>query len=381
MPDAIHQKATILIVDDTPANLDLVGGLLGDHYQLKIANSGERALKLLEEKSLPDLILLDVVMPGLSGWDVCSQLKQNPLLKDIPVIFLTAQAEVQDETRGFEVGAVDYITKPIYPATLLARVKTHLRLKEVADYLKDNNTLLEREGQKRAEELLEQKEQLHRLGLLKRFFSEAVANQIMQPGGEDLLKPHRKEVSIVFCELKGFNRIVSEAEPEEVLEILRDYHRIVDEQASKFKGTIDRFGNSNAMIIFNDPAPVEDFSVYALNMAQEVQRLFQDIQEKWKSLKLNIGVGVGVARGFATLGIIGSENRVDYAAIGPVTNLAANLCNNAKDGEIIFDLKTYDALRLSHEITKIGFVSLTGFVRPVETFKLIRGASMMRKMI
>jgi putative two-component system response regulator len=146
-------KPTIMVVDDTPDNLSLMNLLLKDHYSVRIANSGERALKLAATGSPPDLILLDIMMPGMDGYEVCQYLKADPKMRDIPVIFLTAKNETDDEKKGLELGAIDYITKPISPAIVLARVKTHLALKSSADFLRDKNVYLETEVSKRTREV------------------------------------------------------------------------------------------------------------------------------------------------------------------------------------------------------------------------------------
>jgi putative two-component system response regulator len=137
--------ATVLVVDDTPDNLTLMGGLLRDHYHVKVANQGEKALKIAQAENPPDLILLDIMMPGIDGYEVCRQLKARAATRDIPVIFLTARSDPDDERQGLALGAVDYITKPISPPILLARVGTHLALKATADFLRDKSAYLERE--------------------------------------------------------------------------------------------------------------------------------------------------------------------------------------------------------------------------------------------
>jgi len=147
-------KPAVLIVDDAPDNLSLMSGLLKDIYKVKIANNGERALKVVLTGTPPDIILLDIMMPVMDGYETCRRLKANPETRDIPVIFLTAKAEIEDEMLGFELGAVDYITKPISPPVLLARVKTQLQMKRVRDYLKDQNELLEAEVQRRTQEVV-----------------------------------------------------------------------------------------------------------------------------------------------------------------------------------------------------------------------------------
>ncbi len=150
----ITERATILIVDDTPDNLTLMNNLLKDDYKVKVANGGEKALKIVDSDSPPDLILLDIMMPGMDGYEVCRRFKCDPSTSDIPVIFLTARSEMEDEKKGLELGAVDYIIKPISPHTVLARIKNHLALKTMAEALKDQNTFLEFEVAKRTAELV-----------------------------------------------------------------------------------------------------------------------------------------------------------------------------------------------------------------------------------
>ena len=147
-------RPTLLVVDDTPDNLSLMSGILKDTYKVKVANSGEKALKIAETDSPPDLILLDIMMPGMDGYQTCIRLQTHANTRHVPIIFLTAKAEVEDETYGLELGAVDYITKPITPAILLARVKTHLELKHMQDFLRDQNQFLEAEVQKRTAEVM-----------------------------------------------------------------------------------------------------------------------------------------------------------------------------------------------------------------------------------
>ena len=151
---SLLEKPTILVVDDTPDNLTLMSGLLRDHYKVKVANHGDRALKIAMTDDPPDLILLDIMMPEIDGYEVCRRLKQEPRTRDIPVIFLTAKTDVKDETLGLELGAVDYLTKPISPPIVLARVKTHLALKSASDFLRDKNDYLEQEVERRTREVV-----------------------------------------------------------------------------------------------------------------------------------------------------------------------------------------------------------------------------------
>lgn len=155
MADALDftDKQTVLVVDDTPDNLSLMSGLLKDRYKVKVANSGEKAIKIAQAQEAPDLILLDIMMPGLSGYEVCQILKKNSFTRSIPIIFLTSMSSTEDEKKGLELGAVDFITKPINPAIVLVRVATQLQVKAAADFLKDQNAYLEQEVVKRTREL------------------------------------------------------------------------------------------------------------------------------------------------------------------------------------------------------------------------------------
>lgn len=152
-PEYLSEKATILVVDGTPDNLFLMQALLNDKYKVRGANNGEKGLEIASSENPPDLILLDIMMPGIDGYEVCRRLKANPATRDIPVIFLTARSEVEDERRGFELGAVDYITKPVSPPIVLARVHTHLTLKALVDFLRDKNGFLETEVAKRTRKI------------------------------------------------------------------------------------------------------------------------------------------------------------------------------------------------------------------------------------
>jgi signal transduction histidine kinase len=181
------KRATILVVDDTPDNLALMSNLLMVDYKVKIANSGAKALRIAASDTPPDLILLDIMMPGMDGYQVCRQLKKDPGTRQIPVIFLTARAEREDEQLGLELGAVDYITKPISPPIVLARVKNHLALQSVAEFLRDQNSFLEAEVGRRTDQLLAVRE----LALRNQQLKEAMEMKagVLANMGHDLRTP------------------------------------------------------------------------------------------------------------------------------------------------------------------------------------------------
>src|SRR5215831_4010010 len=213
----MHNPPRILIVDDNETNRDILMARLGPQgYDLKQAADGEEALSAAREL-LPDLILLDVMMPKIDGIEVCKQLKSDPNLPFMPIILCTAKADTKDVVTGLEAGADEYLTKPIDQTALVARVKAALRLKQLHDQITEMNKSLE---QRVAEQLGE----IERMSALKRFLSPQIAELVLTSGGEKLLDSHRKDVTIVFCDLRGFTAFAETAEPEEVMAVLREYH-------------------------------------------------------------------------------------------------------------------------------------------------------------
>jgi class 3 adenylate cyclase len=214
---------------------------------------------------------------------------------------------------------------------LFARVRSLLRVKSLQDELKELNQKLE-------QRVVEQVAQLHRLGRLKRFFSKPVAEAIVA-GGEELLEPHRREITAVFLDLRGFTAFTDRADPDQVVELLRAYHATLGRTVGEFSGTLEHFAGDGVMIFFNDPLPVDKPAERSVRMALALQQAFTPIAEAWAKLGHEVGLGIGIAQGTATLGVIGFEERWEYAAIGNVPNLAARLCGAAHAGEIIVDLQ------------------------------------------
>lgn len=356
-------KHTILIVDDTQENILLLSEVLESDYQTKAAINGERALKIAFSAEPPDLVLLDVMMPDMSGYEVCTRLKENPDTRRIPVIFVTAMNEVDDEAKGLELGAVDYITKPISPPIVKARVKAHLELYEQARELAAWNQTLE-------QRVAEGVAQLDRLGRMKRFFSPAVADLILSGNADDPLKTHRREIVVVFLDLRGFTAFSESADPEEVMGVLAEYHAAMGELITKYDGTLEHFAGDGIMIFFNDPVPIPNPAAQAVLMALEMQQRLKELAAGWARRGYELSLGIGIAQGFATIGAIGYEGRRDYGAIGNVTNLAARLCGEAQGGQILVSQRVEGALGEDANSQSIGDISLKGFHAPVKTFEI-----------
>jgi len=357
----MHSPPRILIVDDNETNRDILVTRLGVHgYDLRQAADGEEALVAAKEL-LPDLILLDVMMPKLDGFEVCKRLKGDTSLPFMPIILCTAKADSKDVVTGLEAGADEYLTKPIEQMALVARVKSVLRLKQLHDQVTEMNRSLE---QRVSEQLVE----IARMSGLKRFLAPQIAELVLSSGGEQLLESHRREVSIVFCDLRGFTSFAETAEPEEVMTVLREYHDGLAGLIHAFEGTLERFAGDGLMILFNDPLPCPDPCERAVKMAVQMRDRVIDLAAKWRKLGHDLGFGVGIAHGFATLGRISSQGRFDYTAIGRVVNLAARLCGEAKTGQILIDGKVHSAVETLIEFESVGELTLKGFHRPVAAF-------------
>ena len=371
------EKHTILIVDDTQENILLLSEVLESDYLTKAAINGERALKIAFAAEPPDLVLLDVMMPGMSGYEVCRRLKVNPETRRIPVIFVTAMNEVDDETKGLELGAVDYITKPISPPIVKARVKAHLELYERRRELEQMVVKLEEQARELAawNQMLEQRvaegvTQLDRLGRMKRFFSPAVADLILSGNADDPLKTHRREIVVAFLDLREFTAFSESADPEEVMGVLADYHAAMGELIIKYAGTLERFAGDGIMIFFNDPVPIPNPAAQAVSMALEMQQRLKGLEAAWARRGYDLSMGIGIAQGYATIGAIGFEGRRDYGAIGNVTNLAARLCGEAKGGQILVSQRVEQALGEVAKSQLIGDLPLKGFHKLVKIFEI-----------
>ena len=355
----------ILVVDDVPVNVKLLADLLSVRgYAVVTAAGGAEALEKIA-KEAPSLVLLDVMMPGMSGYDVCRRIRQNTATAMLPVIMVTALDPTQERVKGIEAGADDFLTKPINQPELLARVRSLLRIKLLHDELADWNRTLEQ----RVEQQLAQ---LDRLERLKRFFSPQVAELIVSGDTEDPLKSHRRDITVVFLDLRGFTAFAETSEPEEVMGVLREYHAAMGRVILDHEGTLERFTGDGMMIFFNDPVPVPDGPERAVRMAIAMRERVDELLVKWRRRGYDLDFGIGIAEGYATIGAIGFEGRVDYGAIGTVTNLAARFCGEAKPGQILISQRVVSAVERLVEIEELGGLTLKGFSKPVPAFNVVR---------
>jgi class 3 adenylate cyclase len=360
----------ILVVDDNPANVDILRTRLTAHgYDIVTAADGEQALAAVREH-LPDLILLDVMMPKLDGIEVCRRLRADASLPFIPIVLVTAKSDAKDVVAALDAGGDEYLTKPVDHASLVARVKSMLRIKALQDTVQEQASQLQKWNQTLEQRVSEQLAQLESLGRLKRFFSPQLAELILAGGAEDPLKSHRREVTVVFLDLRGFTAFAETAEPEEIMGVLREYHAEMGQVILAYEGTLERFAGDGMMVFFNDPVPVPDPAARAVRMVVAMRERLAQLTAKWKKRGFDLDFGAGIAQGYATIGAVGFEGRWDYGAIGTVTNLAARLCGEAKPGQILISQRVLASVEDLAVTEPVGELVLKGFLKPVPAFNL-----------
>ena len=368
----MHKPPLILVVDDNPANIEILQmRLQAQGYQIRTANDGEQALIAVAEDQ-PDLILLDVMMPKLDGIEVCRRLRADKMLPFVPIILVTAKADSKDVVAGLNAGGDEYLTKPVDQAALVSRVKSMLRIKALHDTVQEQARQLQESNRTLESRVETQVAELERLGRLKRFFSPQLAELIVSGGADDPLKSHRREVTVVFLDLRGFTAFAETSEPEEVMSVLRQYHAEMGQIILAYEGTLERFAGDGMMVFFNDPVPMPDAAERAVKMSVAMHEHLAPVAAKWRKQGIDLSLGVGIAQGFATIGAVGFEGRWDYGAIGTVTNLAARLCGEAKPGQTLISQRVLASVEELAEIEPVGELLLKGFLKPVLAYNVIR---------
>jgi len=367
----MRDPALILVVDDNEANRDILETrLVSQGYKVITANDGEEGIEKARAE-LPDLVLLDVMMPKLDGFEVCRRLKADESLPFLPIILVTAKADIKDIVRGLELGADEYLTKPLDHAALVARVRSILRIKALHDTVQAQAKELADWNRTLEQRVEAQVGELERVGRLKRFLPRQVADLITSSGDEKLLSSHRREITVMFCDMRGFTGFAELAEPEEVMQVLHAFHDAAGKLIDRYEGTLERFLGDGIMVLFNDPVPCPDPAARAVKLGVDLRSAFDAMSEKWKKFGHQLGFGIGIAHGYATLGRIGYDGRADYTAIGTVVNLAARLCAEAKAGEILLSQRAAATVEELVEVEPAGELSLKGLRQPVAAFRLL----------
>jgi len=311
-----------------------------------------------------------VMMPGMSGYDVCRAIRANPQTGILPVVMVTA-LDASERIAGLEAGADDFLTKPINQPELLARVKSLLRIKSLYDEVQRQRSELEEWNRTLEQRVAQGVAQVERLSRMKRFFSPQLAELILSGGTDDPLRSHRSEITVVFLDLRGYTAFTETSDPEEVMGVLREYHCAMGRLIMAYEGTVERFAGDSIMVFFNDPVPVTNPAQKAVHMALAMHADFARLANEWVKRGYNLDFGIGIAQGYATLGAIGFEGRVDYGAIGVVCSLAARLCAQAKGGQTLVSRRVLAAVEDVATVESIGELTLKGFHRPVPAFNIL----------
>jgi adenylate cyclase len=358
---------TALAVDDEPANLRLLDAVLTPRgYRVLTAPSGAQALALLETEDV-DLVLLDIVMPGMDGHEVCRRIRATPATEFLPVVMITASGSEQ-RLAALESGADDFVTKPFDKSELLARVASLARIKRYHDTIRRQADELAEWNTELETRVAQQVAELERTNRLRRFLSPQLADLVV--GDETLLGSHRREIVVVFTDLRNFTPFAETSEPEEVMGVLHEYHTAIGTLVHAYEGTLERFTGDGIMVFFNDPITCDDPAERAVRMALELRDAVKEISAQWLRRGHDLPVGIGIAQGFATLGRIGFEGRFDYAAIGSVTNLAARLCSDAGPWQVLVTDRVLAGAEHVAVAETIGDVQPKGFSRSVRVHNI-----------
>jgi class 3 adenylate cyclase/CheY-like chemotaxis protein len=364
------ELGTVLVADDLPQNVRLLDAILSPiGYAVVTASSGAEALEKIAA-SPPDIVLLDIVMPDMDGYEVCRRLRADPATSFLPVVMITASGS-QERIRATEAGADDFVVKPFDQAELLARVRSLMRIKRYHDTIEAQAAELAGWNRQLEERVAEQVEHIDRISRLKRFLSPQVVEMVTTSGDESFLESHRREITVVFCDLRGFTAFAETVEPEEVSAVLADYHGALGDIIHRYEGTLERFAGDGLMIFFNDPIPCDDAPERAVRMAVAMRNRVSELIERWAGHGHDLGFGVGIAQGYATIGAIGFAGRLDYAAVGTVTNLAARLCAEAAPGQILISQRVHAAAQQIIVADPVDGLTLHGFSRPVRAHSVV----------
>lgn len=367
----VGDGACVLVVDDQPANVRLLADLLAvQGYSVRTANDAAACLDEMQRVA-PDLVLLDVLMPDMDGFEVCRRLRKDERFAVTPVVMVTALDSNEERIRGLEAGADDFLSKPINPPELLARVRSLLRVKFLFDKVEAQAHELAEWNAKLEARVADEVAKSERLARLKRFLSPQLADRIVADGAEDPLASHRREIAVVFVDLRGFTAFAETTEPEVVMLALRDFHAAMGSLISQYGGTLERFTGDGMMVFFNDPEPIDHPARHAVDFAITMRNEALHLCEEWKRHGHHLGAGIGVALGYATLGAIGYDERIDYGAIGTVTNLAARLCAEAPPGEVYVSQRVEAELQQTFSFESLGELALRGLARPQRAFRLL----------
>ena len=365
-----QNKHLVLVIDDIKDNVTMLSAhLRARGYRTAAGYNGLEAMELANSEK-PDLIMMDINMPKMNGLEACRQLKQQDDTKMIPIILVTANSNVEDIVRGFEVGADDYLIKPFNYMEMQARVRSMIRIWDTQHELLKVNQVLDELNRNLEEKVQEQVGELERVNRLRRFFSPQLVNTITSENAEDILGEHRREITVVFLDLRNFTGFSEKAAPHEVIATIRELHEVVGPIIFRYRGTLERFTGDGMMVFLGDPEPMEDHPQQAVKMSIEIRDQVEKLRSSWSEKGYELALGIGIGTGEASLGTIGFEGRLDYAAIGVVTNLSARICSRADGGQILVSSNTHAKVKDEFQTVPKGKIELKGFSKPEAVYEL-----------
>jgi DNA-binding response OmpR family regulator len=363
-------KPVVLVVDDTATNIRLLEAILEPRgYTVLGVSSGPEALERVQAGGV-DVVLLDIQMPDMNGYEVCRRLREDEHTAMVPVVMITAAGN-EEKVRALEAGADDFVLRPFDQAELLARVRSLVRLKSYHDTIEGQAAELAAWNRTLEAQVGEQLGEIERLRRLRRFLAPHLADMVVSAGDDSLLEPHRREVAVLFCDLRGFTAFSSSCEPEEALGALQGFHDVLGRLVGEAGATVGWLAGDGVMVFFNDPVPCDQPASRAVALAVALRDAMVPFTDAWRRRGHELGLGAGIAFGFATLGTLGFEGRYDYSAIGPVVNRASRLCDEAASGEILVDRATYAALdEGTVDVEPRGDLALRGFPAPTPAWNI-----------
>jgi len=362
-------EAKILVVDDVPTNVRLLEAVLvSKGYEVVSANDGETAMELVASAK-PDLVLLDVMMPGIDGYEVCRMLRADESTAVLPVVMVTASTN--EKTKAIDAGADDLIGKPFDHDELLARVRSLLRIKRFNDTITEQAAELAEMNRTLEDRVHAQVLELERVQRLRRFLSPQLVDAIVSSGDDAILQSHRRKVAMLFADLRGWTSFVDAVEPEELMQVLREFHGVVGRLVQRFDATVGFLEGDGVQLFFNDPHEIPDAPLRAAQLACALREEMATLIPSWRKRGYELDLGVGVALGHATCGEVGFEGRSDYAAIGAVTNLASRLADEATAGQVLISQRLLAEIDEDVEVEPVGELTLKGFRQPIAAFNVV----------